>query len=1458
MGYSNPTTSAEYTLPASTELIGSTIANAAYYTSDVYAQSLTVAAKCKVTDVTVESGGKMTKATMAAASSGTFTGVTVGNSGEVRLGNYNNASNFTVLSGGKLYTGSSVYLHNADIRAGATYSRLDSTRIGGRQTNIEQGVTYALGKVMGADFYISGGVVRNLDVTVKTVLGSTYKELNIYELVVSGGFVNSGARMVVSRTNNTDDDAEVYDLTVRTGGSASFQSGLLVSNLKAETGASVGLGGAVCIDIDIAAGVTMNYGASNTLYLGGGKTTIASGVVTSNRLGADFAATSGIGTDLEVSDTYNINILSGFTVSSGNVLAGGMLTLQSGGAAREFTVSGANAWLVASQNAAVADITVTDGGRMKTSGTGAIVTGLEIDNGGAASFGQGNTVTDLTVLSGGTLYTGNNFRLYNAVLSSGATWSKTNTALVGGRSTDIERGVNFGLVKLGDDFYVSGGVVRNLDLTSRTVGGAAYNQLHLLEVTVSGGFVNENTRLVVSSTNNTDDDAEVYDLTVRTGGSASFQAGLLVSNLKVETGTSIGLGGDGVKCIDLDIAAGATVNFGSNKNINLGGARTTIASGVVTNSILGADFAADAGVGTDLEVANTYNVNILDGFTVSNGNVLAGGTLNVSGGGGASAVTVQSNGSLNAASGGVLTDISAAAGKVTVTKGALLQGGNTNLAEGTLYYGNTAVAGHATNGVLEGLAIDNAQYSVGDGIVAKGAVLNNGSARLSAFGGAGVSNALVLAGAVICNAGATGSMDDVTISGGQMNLSGTAQANRTMVSKGTFYINAGGTVATGTEVFSGGTLNINYKPSSNIDANGAKIENTTLHAGGKLTFTAGITTVDTGDLLTLDFTGGNAITINNLSLIDAGTTVRVKGIANAGTYTLGTAGTLTPGATLENGLYVATVANGSTYTDAFAGLSYTLDGTTLTTEAFSADVNVAAALTVNGRNINGADRAATWTAETGVTSGSVILAGTMTAGSAWLELDGYNGGAGTTLYGAQGDTFADGTVNINAKSGSLRNLAAGANAGGTVKAVNLTFAGAELDGTGYAGGFGNVTGKTATTITTGTFAKDFYAGALANKLTTTTSVGDVAITVAGGTFDGNIYGASAVKTDSTKGTGTRHTAGDVTLTVTGGASTKGNQACIFAGGYATGNATGTVYKVDSVTATISGGDWGTACGGRGVFGGVMASGVEAQVLGAVNITISGDATMGNVYGGGWAQKTGAKSIVGNVNINIAGGTVTNVFGGGSHSTSGGTTETGDVTITVSGGDITGAIYARGQLDGDITGTANVIFTGSDGFDCDVFGYSYVGGAASDAHLSFSSYTGEFAGSIGGFNSITFDGVTAMTLDTAANDISNGAWEFDFTERDASLSGSSLLTWSGADFTNDTIKVTFADDTQAQGGWNIATVAEAFSGTTFNVEVDGAEIASGLAYGGQIASGDYAGWGFELESGVLKFKNLASA
>jgi len=479
----------------------------------------------------------------------------------------------------------------------------------------------------------------------------------------------------------------------------------------------------------------------------------------------------------------------------------------------------------------------------------------------------------------------------------------------------------------------------------------------------------------------------------------------------------------------------------------------------------------------------------------------------------------------------------------------------------------------------------------------------------------------------------------------------------------------------------------------------------------------------------------------------------------------------------------------------------------------------------------------------------------MDSGDAVLGIDGYNG-ADTVLFGA-GNTFTDVAVNIDFSAGTLKNLAAGANQNGKVGSVDLTIRDdATISGVSYAGGFGDVDDEISTTIRGGTFVKDFYGGALANyaKSATATTVGDIILTINGGSFSGNIYGASAVKASAEDA----HHAGSVTLTVTGGSTTKGDQACIFAGGYATGNATdATVYTIDSVSAAISGGSWGLARGGRGVYGGVMASGVTAQA-GDVNITISGDATMGNVYGGGWAQKNGS-SIVGDVNIRIEGGTVDSVFGSGTHSSSGGATSVNDVTIVVSGGNISGAIYARGKSGGDTVANADVIFTGDKAFSCDVFGYSYNGDASeSDAMLYFTDYTGSFSGKVGGFNGVTFDGDTAMTLGVAADDFSNSDWTFDVAERGAEYSGTALLNWSAADFGDDIITLNLAVDDPA-GEWSLVSAAANTNYYKFDVQIDGESILSDtLDLDDEIADGDYAGWGFTLDDGVLKFKNLAGA
>ena len=595
-----------------------------------------------------------------------------------------------------------------------------------------------------------------------------------------------------------------------------------------------------------------------------------------------------------------------------------------------------------------------------------------------------------------------------------------------------------------------------------------------------------------------------------------------------------------------------------------------------------------------------------------------------------------------------------------------------------IYYGAVATATSVgRNGCLEindgGSALDTVVSSGGsmnvcDGARVWGVLLAGTMAVQSGLAGADESGGRAVVGGVVVS------------SGGVLNFTKNAVLSGAMIVGGTMSVAAGIDVDGGTaemRVVSGGVLNVGSR---------ARIGDVVLEAGAALTLAD---SASAGSRLTLDFAGAEGdreISVNDFSRIGASTAVYVTGLGAPGTYSLGAGATGNESFTLlaGNGNDYAMDGTLTSVVDAFTGrtcstsvdsgkLRITVaEGTHTVAEAAAAE-----ALVSGGAALNGADREARWTADTAAGANNVCLASGMIEGNAWLELDGYAGGNATALYGAAADQTFAGAVNLKLKSGSLRNLAGGAAAGGSVKAVNLTFAGATLNGAGYAGGFGTVAEATVTAVEAGTFAKDFYAGALANKNTTPTSVGDVAMTVAGGSFSGNIYGASAVKTDATVGNGTRHTAGDVTLTVTGGETTKGGNACIFAGGLAAGDATGTVYTVASVTAGISGGSWGAARGGRGVFGGVMASGVAART-GDVTLTVTGG-SMGNVFGGGWAQMNGA-STVGDVYLTIAGDAqVANVFGGGGHSTSGGTTAAGNVTVTVSGGSVTGAVYARGHL-----------------------------------------------------------------------------------------------------------------------------------------------------------------------------------
>ena len=1088
-------------------------------------------------------------------------------------------------------------------------------------------------------------------------------------------------------------------------------------------------------------------------------------------------------------------------------LSGGTMLLSAGAVADTVSVL-RNARLTVSAGAVATGLYVSSG-NVNTTVTGGdettLVTGVNEKgdfflSGGVASNFLMNSLGQLTVSSGGTaMDTTIRFGGYLTVMSGGVATGIEQSAggyvradVYGADPNTVARGVN-----ASGEFSLSGGVASNFILYDGGAqqvfsGGTAFHTL------VSGqrAFQYVWSGGVASNTS------------IFKNGIANIYEGGIARDVMIAGGGSM-VTNDGAVVSGATVHGVLQIDSGTGGEGESGGIAkvgdVTVLSGGTLAVNRKANFFGDIDILGELKIAQ--------GITVSSLAVSSGGSAQVSGtfnlaAGSSWNTRVAKNGTVNVSSGATLFNLAVVSGgRVNVAAGAVLAGTDIDLAENTIYYNGSALGMTASGGVITNLGADGKTYylTFGSGVAVAGAAVGkNGQLRV---------------------------------------LSGAA--------------------ASGTVIGSGGVMTV---------SSAAVATDTTVATGGTLILTPG---AELGKHLFLDFSdspSGGAVPemVNDLSLVGSGTAICLTGTSNGGVYTVTSEG--------SSELYVhcmptlsydTAIKAGESVVNAFIGMKHIFDAEGKTIAAVSsavAEFSSAAALDDSTVWMDG-DRAAVWT-DFSVSSGAVLnLVSSSFGGDAWLEISGTDLSE-TTLYGASAGVNFGGTVNMYAAGGAaIGNLAAGAGVQGTVDAVKLTLEDAAV-GLAYAGGFGNVTGKTESFIASGaTVLKDFYAGALANyaKTHTATSTGDIALEITAGEFSGNIYGAASVKAGTITTATTVHTVDDVSLTLAGGTADKGTQACVFAGGYATGHDTAKalpVYTVESVTVNVMGGEWGSACGGRGIFGGAMASdntangndGIYAKV-GAVNISISGG-TMGNVYGGGWAQK-GALSEVGDVSITISGGTIANVFGGGSTSTSGGSTVAGDVTITVAGGTISGDIYARGQSATDVVNSAEVIFTGANDFACGVYGYSYVGeDPASDATLAFNDYTGTFSGKLGGFADVTVGGNSWMTLGTAAADVVNGAWIFDVADRDAGLTGTALLNWTAAEFTDDTITLNLASgDSNA---WSLVSAASTTVYNQFDVLVDGTSILSEtIALDDPIASGDYQGWGFTLEDSVLKFKILAS-
>jgi len=1120
-----------------------------------------------------------------------------------------------------------------------------------------------------------------------------------------------------------------------------------------------------------------------------------------------------------VSSNSTLIVSSGEAYISTTVKPSGRLRVRAGGYVESTILNNATA-----SNAGSAVDTFLSGGVMQLL-NGGIAENVQVLRNARLTVSSGAVATNVTVAAGGS---GNvNATVYgnDSVTRIDGTNERGNFFLSGGTAS------NFLLFSLGVLTVSSGGTA--LDTEIRANGA----------LTVSNGGVA--TGIVLSK-------GGKLNTTVRGNDAQTLVSGSHAS------GTFLLSGG---------VASDFILYENATQYVSSGGTalHTLISSSWAHQSIFA------GGLASLTSVCSKGSMTILGGGIARDTVISSGGTM-MAAGGSVSGATVMSGGSLQVTTATAGPDESG--GSSVLENIFVVSGGTLDAAANAKYSGTVDISG--TLKISSGVEIGTLTVSSGGSAVVGGTLrvatstwnttVNKNGLMVVSSGGIGYGVTVSDGGRLTVSAGGSAT-DIVQKEGGRINaFVGGADTTALLAGvndSGSFLL-SGGSVS-GFIVYSGAVM---------IVSDGGVATDTEIRSGGRLDIHSG---AEINGRLHLDFADSpNSVgLISDLSSIDPDEVeITLTGMAAAGTYVIADEGS--PDAYVNcvpTGMCHEILYAGESCADVFGGMKYSFDddGRAMITAALDETEQpprLNTPLTLNsagsGAEISDYDYAAVWTNFT-ATSGAVLNIvdeNLAMRGNAWLELD-RTGLSGTTLFGATLDEsylFFEGNINLKATSGAtIGNLAAGANTSGAVVGnVRLILDSATVAGAGYAGGFGAVDGKTETLIADCTFNKDFYAGALANyaKTDKTTRIGDVTLTVANGVFDGNLYGASAVKV-GTKSVQDAHTAGHVDISISGGEAANGNF-CLFAGGYATGsnNKQYSVYHVEGVSLSISGGTWcgETVPGGRGIFGGIFASGVWAGTdKQDVDITISGG-TFGNVFGGGWAQKNG-RSSVGDVNISISGGTIAYVFGGGSTSISGGSTSAEDVTITVSGGNITGAIYARGQTENDaVNGTATVVFTGKKDYGCDVYGYTCVGDEdPSSATLVFSKYTGTFSGTVGGFASVKLDGGTTLTLGNEAS-VSNTAWEFDLRESD----NISALIWSAADFTENTFDVKFASYTQAHKENNIAKVATntSFTGATFDLTVGDDVIATGLAYGTKISGGDYDGWGFALDGSLLKFKQLA--
>lgn len=360
--------------------------------------------------------------------------------------------------------------------------------------------------------------------------------------------------------------------------------------------------------------------------------------------------------------------------------------------------------------------------------------------------------------------------------------------------------------------------------------------------------------------------------------------------------------------------------------------------------------------------------------------------------------------------------------------------------------------------------------------------------------------------------------------------------------------------------------------------------------------------------------------------------------------------------------------------------------------------------------------------------------------TSWIKVA---GGENLSIYGAGSSDLSDGS-NIWIVDGSTEFVYGGGAGNVSVGATNVNAVNLEISGGthGYVMGGGlessSVTGDIVMNLTGGEYHKSI-AGAGQSDVD-----GDVRTTLALTSVNyANVYGGSI----------NGNILGNVILNVTGGEYRGlligGNRSEVAGvesrvSGTISMTISGSVTQVRSEQLSGYDSSW-VVGGGFAVNGGA----VSGQY---VSMTISGGAQVGQVIGGGAASGADSTALIDNVELTIRGGVINESVYGGGYSYNGGSNTVKDAVIMIDASEelttIKGNIYGGGlnlrQSGSAVCDSGWVMFTG-DGDNLVFTGRVDGNGISGESCLEFSDFTGVFNGTVSGMDKVLFSGDTSVEL-----------------------------------------------------------------------------------------------------------------